>query len=71
MEKLNASGVIIYLQADYETVAKRMGDPIIRGVIGARNRPLNEMYKERMFLYEKWADITVNTNDKSIKETMN
>lgn len=68
MEHLGQIGTIIYLQLPYEEIADRLGDLTKRGVAVQNGQSLLDLYEERIPLYEKYADITINCHEKSIRE---
>ena len=40
-------------------IKKRLTDLNIRGVVMSRGQTLDDLYKKRTPLYEKWADFTI------------
>ena len=71
MEHLQSIGKIVYLKLSYETLKTRLGDLRYRGVAIKDGQSLLDLYRERAALYEKYADITVETDGLSIEETVN
>lgn len=63
-------GTIIYLKLDYEELTRRLGDIKNRGVVLRENQTLYDLYRERVPLYEKYADITINETGKNPEETI-
>ncbi|MBO5882916.1 MAG: shikimate kinase [Clostridia bacterium] len=64
MEHLKTLGKVVYLRISYSEMEKRLGDYVHRGVVIKKGHTLADMYKERVALYEKYADIIVDgTND--------
>ena len=70
MEKLKSMGKVVYLKLSYPTIAKRLGDLQARGVALKEGFTLLDLYNERVPLYEKYADITVELDGKSIAESV-
>ena len=70
MEHFKEIGTVIYLKTDYGTLEKRLGDLRGRGVVLKEGQTLSDLYRERCPLYEKYADITVEENEKTIEETL-
>ena len=71
MEHLKSMGKIIYLQLSYEEMDRRLGDLHARGVAIAPGATLQDLYNERVPLYEKYADITVNIcNGNSVRQSL-
>ena len=68
MEHFQTIGKIIYLQLPYEELEQRLGDLNQRGVSIRPGQTLKELYDERIPLYEKYADITLDCTNYSIRE---
>ena len=60
MKYLKANGIIVYLDLPLEMIKKRLTDLNIRGVVMGKGQTLDDLYKKRTPLYEKWADVTIN-----------
>jgi len=65
MEHLKAISTVVYLELDYQEVKSRLGDLKDRGVALKDGMSLEDMYRERVPLYEKYADITINESHKT------
>ena len=63
MEHLKKDGVVIYLRISYDEMVRRLGNITTRGIVLVRGQGLREMYDERIPLYEKYADITIECSD--------
>ncbi len=61
-------GVVIYLKLSCESIAARLGDLRKRGITLREGQTLQQLYDERVPLYERYADITVDCENKSIRE---
>jgi shikimate kinase len=59
MQHLKNNGIIVYLDLPLEMIKKRLTDLNIRGVVMSKGQTLNDLYKERTPLYEKWADVKI------------
>lgn len=70
MEHLRDIGRVVYLKASYEEISGRLGNLEGRGVVLRNGQTLRELYDERTPLYEKYADIIVEENGQSIRETV-
>ncbi len=70
MEHYKRTGVIVYLQASYETIEERLCNVEGRGVVFRGRQTLRDIYEERRVLFEKYADITVCEDGKSLEETL-
>ncbi|MBQ8230246.1 MAG: shikimate kinase [Clostridia bacterium] len=68
MNKLKENGVVVYLRMSYEEMCRRLGDIAARGVVLKEGFTLLDMYNERLSLYEKYADYTVDIDGKTLSE---
>lgn len=59
MEKLKASGKVIYLKLSPEELEKRINNIHTRGIAMKEGTTIAALYGERAPLYEKYADITI------------
>jgi shikimate kinase len=60
MQHLKETSLIIHLDLDLAAIKVRLGDLAARGVVIRKGESLDELYAERMPLYRKYADITIN-----------
>lgn len=65
MEHLRKISTVIYLKLSYQEVQMRLGDLTDRGVALKNGMTLRDLYEERVPLYEKYADITVDETGKT------
>ena len=70
MEHLGRIGKIIYLKLPYEELTTRLGNLKCQGVVHRDGQTLKELYEERVPLYEKYADFTVDENGLGVEETL-
>ena len=68
MEHLCDLGTVVYIELPLCVLKERIGDLNARGVSIKESQSFEELYEERKPLYEKYADITVNTEGLSIRE---
>lgn len=68
MEHLGKIGTMVYLELSYDSLRERLGDLNARGVTLRPNQSLEDLYKERIPLYEKYAKVTVNCEGKQLRE---
>lgn len=68
MEHLKEIGLVVYLKLTLESIAERLGDLQQRGVALKEGWGLKELYEERIPLYEKYADLVIDCENKSIRE---
>lgn len=67
MEYLKKLGKIIYLHIDYDNMCKRINNFSTRGVLIKKGKTLKDMYDERLPLYKRWADVTIDCNNSSVE----
>ncbi len=68
MEHFKKLGTVVYLKLSCEEITKRLGDLCERGVTLREGQSLYDLYRERVPLYEKYADITIDCERLSIRE---
>ncbi len=61
-------GRIVYLKLSCGTIRDRLGDLNERGVTMRDGQTLEDLYRERVPLYEKYADIILDCEKRSIRE---
>lgn len=69
MAHLSEIGVIVYIRLPYEEIDRRLGDLFERGISMKEGQTLRDIYEERIPLYERCADIIVDTAGTEIKES--
>ncbi len=70
MKHLKANGIVIYLNINMRTVTRRLKNIKTRGVVLSPGQTLEEIYQKRKPLYEKYADIIIDSSENSIDETI-
>lgn len=70
MQELKKTGRVIYLELEYDQLKKRLGNLKGRGVVLKGGQDLRGLYEERIPLYEKYADLTVNEKNLDVEQTL-
>ena len=70
MNHLKENGIVVYLSLPLEVIKKRLTDLNIRGVVMSKGQSLDDLYKKRTPLYEKWADITIGCQNLTHEQTV-
>lgn len=73
MLALRETGVVVYLRLACDEIINRVGDiggASRRGVVMRRGQTLCDVYAQRTPLYEKYADITIDAEGLSLRETV-
>lgn len=68
MKHLKEIGIVVYLKLSCASIAGRLGDLNERGVAFKAGQTLSDLYEERIPYYERYADITIDCEDKMIKD---
>lgn len=68
MTHFKNDGIVIYLKLSFISIEERLGDLNKRGVVLKDGHTLKSLYDERIPLYEKYADITIDCQDMQIKD---
>ncbi len=66
MHHLKSTGTVVYIRVTPKQLEKRINNISTRGVVMLNGGSLNDLYSERTPLYEKYADITVDSDDDSL-----
>ncbi len=66
-EKLRETSTLVYLTASVDTILERTGRRNTRPLLNVENprEKIEELLGMRRTIYERWAEITINTNGKS------
>lgn len=59
MAWLKRGGVIVYLKISFEEMTRRLNNIPTRGIVLLAGQSLRAMYDQRVPLYERYADITI------------
>ena len=70
MKHYKEIGKVVYLQASFETINKRLRNAKSRGVVLRDGQTLKDLYEERVKLFEKYADVTVCEDGLELEETI-
>lgn len=68
MEHLKETGIIVYLAISYDEMVRRLDDISSRGIVLLPGQDLRAMYNERVPLYHRYADITVDVTQESFEK---
>lgn len=70
MQHYKEIGTVVYLKVSYQTIKRRIRDPIKRGVVLRERQTFRDLYEERTKLFEKYADITICEDGCRIEQTI-
>ena len=70
MEHLKKNALTIYIKVELDEIKKRLTNIVSRGITFDAGEDIEDIYKNRTPLYEKYADITLEAKDFSIEQTV-
>ncbi len=70
MRHLKENGTVVYLKVGYKEMKKRIDNLNTRGVVLKEGETLRGMYNERLPLYEKWAEETIECDGCTVEEAV-
>ena len=70
MTHLDEIGTIIYIRLPLDEIRGRLGDLAERGISMRKGQTLQDIYAERTPLYEKYADMIVDTKGLALRESV-
>lgn len=65
MMHLATFGPIVYLSVEQQELQRRIHNMDTRGIARAPSQSFEDVFNERRALYEHWADVTIQSRDKS------
>ena len=65
MKYLKQNSILVYLDDSFENIEEKLIGGLDRGIVGLKSKSLRQIYEERRPFYAKYADITINCQDKS------
>jgi shikimate kinase len=68
MEHLKSNGITVFLDVDLPTLKSRVCDFDTRGVAKRPDQSFSDLFKERIVLYRKYAEVTVDCGRPSQEE---
>lgn len=70
MEHLRSIGTVVYLKQNLKPLERRLRNIKGRGVVLKPGQTLAGLYKERVVLYEKYADVIVDEYKLNVEQTL-
>ena len=67
MNTLKRGAVVIYIHADFEEISRRLTNIKTRGIVIKKGSSLREVYEERLPLYLKYSDKTIDCKNRDIE----
>ena len=70
MEHLKKDGVTVYLTVSFDELQGRLSNITTRGIVFRGKQDLRSVYEERLPLYEKYADLSLNCTGQGIEASV-
>lgn len=70
MEHLKSIGIVVYIKLSCDAIERRLGNFKERGISIKEDQTLEDLFEERKPLYEKYADMIIDTSGLQIREAM-
>lgn len=67
---LKNNGRIVFLDVPLDEIKKRLNNISTRGIAAQKNDTIDDIYNERIALYNKYADITLSLDGSSVEQTV-
>ncbi len=68
MEALKQSGTLVFLDVPLDELLRRVRDMDTRGLIMDPGETFADLYRKRLPLYRRWADLVIEAGDISVEE---
>ena len=70
MQHLKKNGAVVYLDVPFPELQKRLTNIKTRGIAIRKGHTLRDVFEERLVLYKKYADITVDCINMTVEENV-
>ncbi len=70
IDHLKKNGKIVFLDVPLDEIKKRLNNISTRGIAAQKNDTIDDIYIERIALYNKYADIIIKTDGESVEKTV-
>lgn len=67
---LKKNGKIIFLDVALDEIKRRLNNINTRGIAAKKNKSIEDIYNERIALYNKYADVIIKTDGESVEKTV-
>ena len=68
MKNLKKDGIVVYVEVPLEILKKRITNMKTRGIAFKKGETLDDIFRVRTPLYEKYADITITADENTVPE---
>lgn len=70
MNFLKSDGIVIFIDVAPEVLKKRISNITTRGIAARKGDSIDDIYNERLPLYEKYADFTLKISNESVEASV-
>ena len=70
IDHLKKGGIIVYLKVSLAAIEERLDNIKTRGVAMGKGETIENLYEQRVPLYEKYADVTIEADGLAVEETV-
>lgn len=70
IQYLKSNGKIIFLDVPLDEIKRRLNNINTRGIAAKKNKSIEDIYNERIALYNKYADVIIRTDGESVEKTV-
>ena len=70
VQHLKSNGKIIFLDVPLDEIKRRLNNINTRGIAAKKNKSIEDIYNERIALYNKYADVIIKTDGESVEKTV-
>ena len=70
VQHLKSNGKIIFLDVQLDEIKRRLNNINTRGIAAKKNKSIEDIYNERIALYNKYADVIIKTDGESVEKTV-
>lgn len=70
IQYLKSNGKIIFLDVPLDEIKRRLNNINTRGIAAKKNKSIEDIYNERIALYNKYADVIIKTDGESVEKTV-
>lgn len=70
VQHLKSNGKIIFLDVPLDEIKMRLNNINTRGIAAKKNKSIEDIYNERIALYNKYADVIIKTDSESVEKTV-
>jgi shikimate kinase len=68
MNRLQNISTIVFLEVQFDEILKRIHNYETRGIAKAKSQTFQDLFNERQVLYKKYAELTIDSNERSQEE---